>query len=209
MIRMRRFRRKYTQKGKSIQIFFHRFKTAAVYKRRRSCYAENSEGGFRVCGSGSAGKEDRGMESEKRRGERLRRSGLKCTPRRKDVLRILEQNSQPVTAERIFMALKEEGTGISLSTVYRILEALAEKGLVLKISSAESDGALFVLNRRVHRHYMVCLGCHKMLPVDECPLGDLEKKLERETGFAVTGHRLEIYGYCRECQKARSKTNSH
>lgn len=132
--------------------------------------------------------------------ERLERSGLKKTRRREDVMRVLENSERPCTAEEVFLALKERGADISLSTVYRALDALLEKGIVRKAGSDGSGRAVFELNRSVHRHYLVCLGCHKMIPMEKCPLGGLEKRLERETGFSVTGHSLEIYGYCRECR---------
>lgn len=133
-------------------------------------------------------------------GERLKNSGLKKTRRREDVLRVLEGSDRPLTAEEIFLALKEQGADISLSTVYRVVDVLLEKEIVRKAGSDGNGRAVFELNRSVHRHYLVCLGCHKMIPMDGCPLGDLEKRLERDTGFSVTGHSLEIYGYCRECR---------
>lgn len=148
------------------------------------------------------------MSTNERETERLKQCGLKSTRRRSDVLLILEGKSRPVTAEQIFLDLKEKGVNISLSTVYRILEVLVTKDVVLKMNSTENDSALFELNRRIHRHYLVCLGCRKMIPVEHCPLGGLEKRLEQETGFAVTGHSLEIYGYCSECQKKRASQNN-
>jgi Fur family transcriptional regulator, ferric uptake regulator len=149
------------------------------------------------------------MDSDNSDNSTLKRNGLKNTRHRGDVLKILEQNTQPVTAERVFLALKKSCVNISLSTVYRILEVLVAKDIVLKLSTAENESAMFELNRKVHRHYLICLGCHKMLPVEGCPLGGLEARLERETGFTVTGHRLEIYGYCAECRKKQAKRDVH
>ncbi|HEX3018132.1 MAG TPA: transcriptional repressor [Caproicibacter sp.] len=145
------------------------------------------------------------MSPNEREAERLKKCGLKSTRRRGDVLQILEASSSPVTAEKIFLELKEKNINISLSTVYRILDVLVEKEIVLKMNSTENDSAMFELNRRIHRHYLVCLGCRKMIPVENCPLNGLEKRLEQETGFQVTGHSLEIYGYCSDCRK---KTNN-
>ena len=40
-------------------------------------------------------------------------------------------------------------------------------------------------------------------PVDvaACGLGQLEKKLARDTGFAISDHHLEFMGLCRQCQR--------
>ena len=130
---------------------------------------------------------------------RLRRNGLKNTKHRAEVLKILERSTQPVTADQVYRKLELAGNTISLSTVYRNLELLVEKNIVLKMNAVEGGKSLFELNKMVHRHYLICLGCHKMLPVDDCPLDDYEKSLQKKTGFSVTGHKLEIYGYCRDC----------
>jgi len=52
----------------------------------------------------------------------------------------------------------------------------------------------------VHRHYLICLGCKKIMPIDHCPLGDYEKSLAKKTNYLISGHRLDIYGYCPECK---------
>lgn len=130
---------------------------------------------------------------------RLRKNGLKSTKHRTEVLRILEQSSQPVTADWVYRKLEAEGKNISLSTVYRNLELLVAKEIVLKMNAVEGGKALFELNQMIHRHYLICLGCHKMFPIDDCPLDEYEKTLQQKTGFSVTGHKLEIYGYCRDC----------
>lgn len=136
--------------------------------------------------------------------ERLKRCGLKKTRGRENVMKALEAVECPVTAEKIFLGLKKQGKEISLSTVYRILGTLVKKEIAQRTGSDENGRAMFELNRHIHRHYLVCLGCHKMIPVEHCPLGELEKRLERETGFSVTGHSLEIYGYCADCRKRMS-----
>ena len=135
---------------------------------------------------------------------RLNACGLKNTRQRREVIDVLEKSARPVTADAIFLALREQGENISLSTVYRILELMVEKKLARRISTVEEGGALFEL-ADTHRHYLVCLGCHRMFPLDDCPLEEYEKELTERTGFDVTGHSLEIYGYCRDCGKNRGR----
>lgn len=129
---------------------------------------------------------------------RLKRCGLKSTRQRREIIALLEHSTQPVSAEGIFFGLRKQGETVSLSTVYRVLELLVEKKAVRRINTVEECGALFELDD-MHRHYLVCLGCHKMFPLDDCPLKSYEKVLSEKTGFCVTGHSLEIYGYCRSC----------
>ena len=132
--------------------------------------------------------------------EVLKRAGLKNTKRRAAILEILEKQTQPVPAEQIFFELNRYGLSASLSTVYRELDSLKTSGLVARVSIDAGGKALYEYNRMVHRHYLVCLGCNKMISLDICPLKAYEKELEKETHFVITDHRLNLYGYCPECR---------
>ncbi|HCR43478.1 MAG TPA: transcriptional repressor [Ruminococcaceae bacterium] len=134
-------------------------------------------------------------------GEQLKKLGLKNTKHRVHVLKIMASLDSPVTADEVYMIMEKDNTSVSISTVYRILELLASKNLVIKMNVTQNGKALFVINGSVHRHYLICLGCHKMTPISGCPVADYEKKLKESTDFYVTGHHLEIYGYCGKCKK--------
>lgn len=140
------------------------------------------------------------MKNGTDRREDLKRAGLKNTKRRTAILEMLEKQTQPVTAEQIFFNLNHVEIPTSLSTVYRELDSLMENNLVVKIKLNESNKALYEYNRMIHKHYLVCLGCKKMISLDACPLKAYEKKLEEQTHFTITDHKLNIYGYCPECQ---------
>jgi Fur family ferric uptake transcriptional regulator len=131
----------------------------------------------------------------------LKRSGLKNTKCRAAILDILEQSDQPVAADRLFHQLNEKNIMLSFSTVYRTLDALTDKKLVKKLTIAGEEKALFEYNRRGHRHYLICLGCRKNLAIEHCPLKGYEEILKKETDYAISGHKLDIYGYCPDCQK--------
>lgn len=133
--------------------------------------------------------------------EILRHAGLKYTKQRASILKVLKESEQPVSAEQIFLELQRNGTNANLSTVYRILESLAAKGIVLKTSIGSDTKALFEMNSSVHKHRMICINCRDMTSVEGCPLEEYEKMLKDRTGFDVTGHKLEIYGYCEKCKK--------
>lgn len=131
----------------------------------------------------------------------IKLSGLKNTKSRSAILDVLERSAQPISAEQVFLALKEKNITANLSTVYRTLDALSDKNLATKLSVTGDNRALYELNRMVHRHYLVCLGCKKIMAIDSCPLEDYEKSLEKETNYVISGHKLDIYGYCPECKE--------
>lgn len=132
--------------------------------------------------------------------ERLKKNGLKSTKGRKAILDILTNSEQPMAAEEIYLALKDKKININLSTVYRTLESLENIDLITKISIMDDDRMLFEYNQMGHRHYLVCLNCKKIITIHNCPLGTYEKELETKTDFSILGHKLYLYGYCKECQ---------
>ena len=61
----------------------------------------------------------------------LKEAGLKATPRRKAMLRILLESECPLTAEEVYRSLSGERK-CDLSTVYRALNTMAEHRLLQK-----------------------------------------------------------------------------
>lgn len=132
--------------------------------------------------------------------------GIKWTKQRKAVYEILWQAKEPFSAMQIYNRVnKSEEEGMyAISTIYRILDAFEEKGLVSKTTWMGDGTVVYELNRGGHTHYAVCLECHKRVALPSCPFAHVH--LEQETGdFTVTGHKLELYGYCNECKKTQEK----
>lgn len=125
--------------------------------------------------------------------------GVKKTKQRDAVLKILENGEAPLSAADIYARIGKEGQPVWLSTIYRILELFTEKNLVTKTSVPGSDMAFYELNSHSHRHYAICVDCHKIVPIGGCPMNDFKPKLQ--SGFRVLGHRVEMYGYCKDCDK--------
>lgn len=138
----------------------------------------------------------------------LKRNGLKQTRLRIEILQILNQSVQPLTADNIFLELTENDIPACLSTVYRTLDALGNKDIVTKLEISSEDKALYEYNRKVHRHYLVCLGCKSIKPIDYCPIQDYQELLEKETNYLISGHKLNIYGYCPACRRKKKRTDS-
>ncbi len=135
----------------------------------------------------------------------LKEYGLKNTPGRQAVLEVLAHAQEPLAAGEVYRrVLAGEGTEKNrrtcLSTVYRTLTTLVEKGLLLR-GSGQDGSLLYQLRDSRHRHYLICTRCGSSVPIPGCPLEGLEQSLGAKTGFAITGHNLELYGLCPQCAK--------
>lgn len=125
--------------------------------------------------------------------------GIKKTKQRECVLSLLEHAALPLSAMDIYKRLENEGSDVWLSTIYRILELFVKENIVTKTTIMDNDMALYELNRNQHKHYAVCMNCHKVVELVNCPLETFHPKLA-DKDFHVLGHKLEIYGYCKECE---------
>lgn len=131
--------------------------------------------------------------------------GIKWTRQRKAVYEILHEAAQPLSAIQIYQNIINsnhagaDAGSYAISTIYRILAAFEEKNMVSKTSWMGDGTVVYELNRGDHTHYAVCLECRKRVQLQSCPFTHLH--LEQETNdFVVTGHKLELYGYCSDCK---------
>ena len=65
--------------------------------------------------------------------ERIKSVGLKATPQRISVLKVLTERDDHPSAEMLMEQLQEEGSIMSVGTIYNILETFEEKGLIHKL----------------------------------------------------------------------------
>jgi Fur family ferric uptake transcriptional regulator len=133
----------------------------------------------------------------------LKREGLKNTKHRNAILEVIESSEQPQSAEDIFIELKENNTLINLSSVYRILDSLVSKDLIIKSNITGDSKAMYEMKRPEHKHHLICSECRRMFAIDGCPLADYEKQIKDRTGFDITGHKLEIFGLCKDCKEKK------
>ena len=136
----------------------------------------------------------------------LKNAALKSTKKRQLLLFLLQKQARAMTAEELHEAANAI-LSMNVSTVYRTLNTLTEKGILLR--SVRQDGkAYYALPKKDHSHRLVCDLCGKIIPIETCPLSELEETLQAKTGFRITGHSLEFTGLCPECNKKNLETLS-
>ena len=84
----------------------------------------------------------------------LKSVNLKSTKKRLVILSVLNNAETPLSTEEILEETSKE-VNMNLSTIYRALSALTEKGILLKQIS--NDGKTYYqINNRQHKHQLVC-----------------------------------------------------
>lgn len=127
---------------------------------------------------------------------------MRNTKQRSKITDILKTSERALSAEEIFTAAKDSLPHLALTTVYRNLEALLANNIISKTIGADAVARYeYIKGKNIHNHFLVCVECNKYMPIETCPIKAIEKDISDNTGFEITGHSLEIYGYCKECLK--------
>jgi Fur family transcriptional regulator, ferric uptake regulator len=124
--------------------------------------------------------------------------GLKKTQNREKILSILKKANHPISAEDIFYSFKKKD--INLSTIYRCLNAFEENNIIKREVNEKKENVYSLIDEE-DKHILVCVKCHKRIPLSKCPFHEVNEKIEEETGFHIQDQNIELYGICKECQK--------
>lgn len=84
--------------------------------------------------------------------ERLNASGLRPTPQREVVFKVISEKRDHPTADEIFARVKTELPTISLATVYNCLETLVQCGLIRQVN-LERAPTRYCPNLHEHAHF--------------------------------------------------------
>lgn len=132
----------------------------------------------------------------------MRQKGSRITPHLEAILDYLLATGEHPSARRIFEVVSEKVPGISLSTVYNVLNRLQELNLVSVLQFEELENRYD--GNTSHHWNLVCLNCHKIF--DLRPLQTLDKEQVKEAArFEVFRSRFELYGLCDACSRQEKK----
>ncbi|NER36749.1 MAG: transcriptional repressor [Oscillatoria sp. SIO1A7] len=123
---------------------------------------------------------------------------LKRTRSQQKILNLLNTIQQAKSAQDIYIELRNRDEALGLATVYRALDALKLEGIVKTRTLANGESLYSCLKE--DKHHLTCLQCRKSIPIDQCPVHELEKQLQRSQDFKIFYHTLEFFGLCDRCQ---------
>ncbi|NET08868.1 MAG: transcriptional repressor [Merismopedia sp. SIO2A8] len=123
---------------------------------------------------------------------------MKRTRSQNQILNILKECDRAISAQDLYLETRNRGKGVGLATVYRALDALKLAGLVQVRTIANGESLYSMVQE--DRHHLTCLQCGASIPIDSCPVHDLEAELNQSYQFKVYYHTLEFFGLCTTCQ---------
>lgn len=140
--------------------------------------------------------------------KQLHSKSYKLTPQREATVRVLlEHEEDHLSAEDIYLLVKEKAPEIGLATVYRTLDLLTELKIVDKINFGDGVSRYDLRTEGADHfhHHLVCIECGAVDEIQEDLLGDVEEIVESEWKFKIKDHRLTFHGICYRCQEKQEK----
>jgi Fur family ferric uptake transcriptional regulator len=135
--------------------------------------------------------------------EHLRRQGLKSTAQRDDIARVFFASRRHISVEELYNEVKLVNPGIGYATVYRTMKLLTECGLAVERHFRDAEARYESVAEGRHHDHLICESCGKIVEFEEERIETLQAEVARRLGFQFTGHKMELYGLCRDCQKSQ------
>jgi Fur family ferric uptake transcriptional regulator len=132
--------------------------------------------------------------------DELKQAGLKSTAPRLKILELLESTrDHHLSAEDIYKIMLDNGEGIGLATIYRVLTQFEAAGLVLRHHFAERS--VFELADTDHHDHMVCVECGEIIEFHDDTIEKQQISIAKNHKFEIHDHSLCLYGKCINCQR--------
>ncbi|GAA3212249.1 transcriptional repressor [Dactylosporangium siamense] len=124
------------------------------------------------------------------------------TRQRREVLDLLAATDEFISAKQVHTRLRERGSTIGLTTVYRTVQALAEAGEVDTLRLGTGEQHYRRCRDDHHHHHLTCRHCARTVEVTGPAVEAWARQVAAAHGYAEVNHTLELFGTCADCRPA-------
>jgi Fur family ferric uptake transcriptional regulator len=106
----------------------------------------------------------------------------------------------PLSPQELYHSLLKKQRKIGLTSVYRSLDLFESLGIVFKIMNG-SNVKYKLCQLGDHHHHIICKTCGHVVELNFCDISIWSERVMESTGYQVTDHQLNFYGFCKACRK--------
>ena len=103
-----------------------------------------------------------------------------------------------VSAQSLYLSLRENGSPIGLATVYRALADLASDGDADSLQ-AEGESLYRACTSSEHHHHLICRQCGLTVEIEADAVEDWARSVATSHGFTRPNHVVDVFGLCADC----------
>jgi len=132
--------------------------------------------------------------------DELREGGGRVTTARRAIATAFLDAGGHVTVDDLASTVQAAHPEIAVSTVYRTMEALEERGLVEHLHLGHGP-AVYHRSDELH-HHLVCEGCGRVVEVPEETLTRFASEIAERFDFRIEARHFALPGWCATCLAA-------
>jgi Fur family ferric uptake transcriptional regulator len=129
----------------------------------------------------------------------IKKKRLRNTSERDMIIREIFAEGEHFDVETLYARLRKKQKKVCRVSIYRTIPLLLESGLIQESFYRDGRALYEPIFSEGHHCHIRCLQCGRVEEYCLPELEGVERKLSRQHGYSVTGHRLEVYGYCPDC----------
>jgi len=138
----------------------------------------------------------------KKMGKQLSMEGRRSTAQPRLLLDLIHQADGHLDADELYRRAREQGSSISLSTVYRNLKLFKDLALIEERHFVEEHHH-YEAKVVTEHHHLVCLGCGEVVEFKSPLTENMKRNVGRRKEFLVTNAEIHLMGYCSRCQQEK------
>ena len=137
--------------------------------------------------------------------EKLKKDNIRITPQRQEMILILKNSQEHVTADEIYKKLVKQFPSVSIATVYNNLKLFVNIGFVKELQFGEGLSKFEWLEK--DHYHIICSDCGKIEDFYYPQLKEVESFAKDLTKFNIKKHHLLFYGLCKNCNEQQENNN--
>lgn len=128
--------------------------------------------------------------------------GLKSTRQRSLIIDTFFGMGGHHSVEELWGKVRQHDTKVSVATVYRTMKLLSDCGLAHARNFGDGQTRYEAAIGRHHHDHLICTTCGEIVEFENDRIEALQDNVAKRHGFKVVSHKMELYGLCKDCQKA-------
>jgi Fur family ferric uptake transcriptional regulator len=137
----------------------------------------------------------------------LAKNHLKRSDQREAILDTFLRSDRHLSVDDLLQLVQRRRPDIGRTTIYRTLKLLQAAGLAQELA-LDGESRFERDYKREHHDHFICKSCGAIFEFTSPEIERLQDEIAADIGFAIEGHRHQIYGFCRTCTARSSHSEA-
>jgi Fur family ferric uptake transcriptional regulator len=137
----------------------------------------------------------------------LAQNRLKRSDQREVIVDTFLRSDRHLSVDDLFQLVQKRRSDIGRTTVYRTLKLLQQAGLAGELV-LDGQSRFEREYKREHHDHFICKYCGEIFEFVSRDIERLQDEIAERIGFAIEGHRHQIYGACRSCAAGEKRAGT-